>query len=148
MMRSLPKTFLALGVAATLVGSLGCGSDPAAPDRGELAGGVLATFDVSGEEFHVWTDDGAAVQQLLDVEAGRSQATIPNGRLLEGPGRGEHNAPWSWHLDPQDLTMAEVTAEVCDGRPSFVESDLEYWLNEVGRFCPWSAELVELQDFR
>lgn len=148
MMRSLPKAFLALGMAATVVSTSGCESDPAAPDHEELTGGVLATFEVSGDEFRVWTDDETSIQQLLDVEAGRSQATIPNGRLLEGPGRGEHNTPWSWHLDPDDLTMAEMTAEVCDGRPSFVEEDLEYWLNQVGRFCPWNAELVELRDFR
>lgn len=40
--------------------------------------------------------------------------------------------------------MAEVTIELCDGTPSLVEADLDYWLNAVGRFCPWSAELVSV----
>jgi hypothetical protein len=29
--------------------------------------------------------------------------------------------------------------ELCDGRPSFVEADLAYWLGTVGRFCPWAS---------
>jgi hypothetical protein len=24
-----------------------------------------------------------------------------------------------------------------------VEDDLEYWLESVGRFCPWGAKVVE-----
>jgi hypothetical protein len=48
---------------------------------------------------------------------------------------------------PAETMMAENTIEACDGRPSFVEEDLSYWL-DLGRYCPWSAELVELQDYR
>ena len=34
---------------------------------------------------------------------------------------------------------AEVTIELCDGRPSMVEADLGYWLRRVGSFCPWGS---------
>jgi hypothetical protein len=44
--------------------------------------------------------------------------------------------------------MAEATIEVCDGLPSFVEEDLAEWLASVGQYCPWSARLVSLDDFR
>jgi hypothetical protein len=44
--------------------------------------------------------------------------------------------------------MAEVTIELCDGRPSDLENNLVYWMDTVGRFCPWSARLVELKDYR
>ena len=59
-----------------------------------------------------------------------------------------HNEPWSWHLDPVDIEMAEFTIELCDAAPGTVEEDLDYWLNTVGRYCPWGAELVDLEDFR
>jgi hypothetical protein len=44
--------------------------------------------------------------------------------------------------------MAEMTIELCDGTPSLVEADLDYWLDTVQRFCPWGAKLIQIQDFR
>jgi len=43
--------------------------------------------------------------------------------------------------------MADATIEVCDGRPSLVDSLLEDYV-AVGRFCPWGAELVSIEDRR
>jgi len=131
----------------SLAGVAGCDDTPAAPEP-ELPGGVLATFEVSGDTFHVWATNQEAIDQLLALEAGESQASIPNGPLLPGPGRADHNDPWSWHLDPEAVQMAELTVEVCDGRPSMVEENRAYWMDTVGRFCPWNARLVELEDFR
>lgn len=145
-MHPIARRVISLALVA-VAGAAGCDEDPAAPD-GRLQGGVLATFRVSGETFHVWATNPEAVQSLLALEAGESRANIPNGRLMEGPGEADHNAPWSWHLDPEDVRMAEVTIEACDGRPSMVEQDRSYWIDTVGRFCPWGAELLELDDLR
>lgn len=134
-------------IAVLVVAVAACGDAPTdVPD--ELEEGVLATFRVQSDTFRVWTTRAETIQQLEALEAGESAANIPNGALRRGPGRGDFNAPWSWHMDPQGVAMAEVTAEVCDGRPSFVESNLETWLEDVGRYCPWSAELVGLEDLR
>jgi hypothetical protein len=113
-----------------------------------LEGGVLATFEVVNDMFSVWVTNETTIQQLFDLWAGASSANIPNGRILRGPGEGGHNEPWSWHLDPEDITMAEVTIELCDGTPLLVEEDLDYWVDTVSYYCPWSAELVRLLDFR
>jgi hypothetical protein len=118
--------------------------EPLAP----LTGGVLARFVVVDEEFSVWVRNPDTIQQLFDLKAEKSLASIPAGPLVEGPGRGAHNAPWSWHIDPDEITMAEVTIELCDGVPSHVEGDLKYWIDTVGQYCPWSAELIELTDHR
>lgn len=148
-----PIAFLRSGpvrlVAACLLGTVlaACGDSLPTPPE-ELDGGVLATFEVQSERFHVWTDDVETIDELEALEAGESEASIPNGVLRRGPGPGEYNAPWSWHMDPDEVEMAEATAEVCDGRPSFVESEVDYFVDEVGRYCPWSAELVGLQDLR
>lgn len=40
-----------------------------------------------------------------------------------------------------------ATIEVCSGLPSFVEENLSDWLS-LGHYCPWSAVLVMLEDFR
>jgi hypothetical protein len=115
------------------------------PKDSGLQGGVLATFRVIDEEFKVWVTDEQAIQDLFALDAGTSQANIPAGTLATGPGQAGHNEPWGWHYDPESIEMAEVTIEVCDGLPSYVEEHLEDFLL-VG-YCPWSAELVELLDF-
>lgn len=131
-----------------LLSPVRCDSEPADSADGDLEGGILATFRVEDEVFRVWITKAQTVQQVLDLRDGTGTATIPNGPLLSGPGKGDHNKPWSWHLHPEETEMAEITVEVCDGLPSFVETDLDYWINDVGRYCPWSATLVDVEDFR
>ena len=121
--------------------SLGC-SEP----KLSLSGGILVTFGVSGERYRVFVTDADTVRDVFAVESGESQATIPSGRLVRGA--VDYNRPWSWHIDPQDIVMAEITMELCDGLPSHVEEDVDYWVDTVGRFCPWSARIVKIEDFR
>ncbi len=111
-----------------------------------LSGGILVTFDVAGEEYSIFITNKAAIDQIFAVESGTSQAKIPNGLLAAGP--VFYNEPWSWHIDSEDIDMAEVTAEVSDGTPSQVENNLDYWLNTVKRFSPWNAKIVSIEDFR
>lgn len=33
--------------------------------------------------------------------------------------------PWPWHIDSEDIAMAKVTIELCDGVPSYVEAHLD-----------------------
>jgi len=131
--------------AAALLATAACGSDTTAP---ELDGGVLATFDSSGDRFRVWVTRASTIEQILALQAGESEASIPNGPLLRGPGEANHNQPWSWHYDPELVEMAELTIELCDGRPSYVEEHLDTYLDEVGRYCPWGAKLVSVEDLR
>jgi hypothetical protein len=133
--------------AALLMLLPACGADGSGPENG-LEGGVLATFQVESEQFRIWVTNEDTILQLLDLRDGQSDASIPNGPLRAGSGQASHNDPWSWHLDPDLTSMAEATIEVCDGLPSFVEEDLAEWLASVGQYCPWSARLVSLDDFR
>jgi hypothetical protein len=57
-------------------------------------------------------------------------------------GDGGFNSPWSWHIEPGTVEVADLAIELCDGRPSMVEADVDYWINTVGRFCPWSARVI------
>ena len=132
-----------LGFAALVVG---CDSGITDPEQ-DLEGGVLATFRVSGEDFRVWVTNETTIQQILALSDGQSAANIPNGKLIEGAGPGGYNQPWTWHLDPEDIEMAESTIELCDGRPSLVDELLEEYLTG-GRFCPWGAELIGVDDRR
>lgn len=90
----------------------------------------------------------ATINALLALQRGQATASIPNGRILRGSGAGAHNAPWSWHLDPADVEMADFTIELCDGSPAYVEANLTEYVEVVRRYCPWGATLVALQDYR
>ena len=123
----------------------GCDDGPTLP---ELEGGILALFEVSGARFSAFVTAPKAISAILALEAGTGQASIPNGRLIRGPGPAEYNLPWSWHMDPVDIEMTELAIELCDARPSFVENNLDEWIDVGGRFCPWSAHLVSVDDLR
>ncbi len=56
-------------------------------------------------------------------------------------GTKDYNDNWSWHFVENQWALAEISTEVCDGRPSFVEEDIDYWVDQVGRFCPWSSRV-------
>lgn len=141
---SLPSALRVLNIVIFLAWLLG--SACTTTEAPELKGGVLATFDVQGERFSILITNDATIDQVFALSKGESNARIPSGRLLRG--QMSYNKPWHWHIDSQDIAMAEVTIELCDGRPSDVENSLDYWVDTVGRFCPWSARLVALHDYR
>lgn len=53
------------------------------------------------------------------------------------------NAPHNWHM--QDTTLADMTIELCDGTATMVDEDVTYWVDTVGRFCPWNATVVDIE---
>jgi hypothetical protein len=111
-----------------------------------LEDGVLATFDVNGERYSIFITNTQTIEQVIALWNGQSSATIPSGRVVKG--RVPYNKAWSWHIDSEDISMAEITIELCDGLPSYVEAQLDDWIANVGFFCPWSAELVAFRDYR
>jgi hypothetical protein len=118
--------FLAAGVA-------GCDSTPTTPSER-----ALVTFQVAGEQFRVQFDNKNQVDAARRAQMGGA-ARIPNGRIILGT---RENVGWSWHLE--DVTFAELTIEVCDGRPSDVErSGTQFG---AGRFCPWTSTIVSISE--
>jgi hypothetical protein len=103
-----------------------------------LSGGILVTFEVIDERYSVFITNQKAIEQVYAVQKGESQATIPSGRIVRGS--VPYNQPWSWHIDSEDIGMAEFTIELCDGKPSHVEADLDYWVETVGFFCPLECQ--------
>jgi len=91
----------------------------------------------ASEEFYCTTSSQAFIAVARDqLRLPEEQRTLfPIGPIAAG--NGGYNLNWSWRFT--DATLAETATEVCDGRPSWVESDLNYWLGTVGNFCPFSA---------
>jgi hypothetical protein len=111
-----------------------------------LSGGILVTFDVVGEQYSIFITNNKTIEEVFAVQRGESQATVPNGLIVKGA--VFYNQPWSWHIDSEDIHMVETTIELYDGLPSFVENELEYWLESVHRYAPWSATIKAIEDFR
>lgn len=105
-------------------------------------GASAALFEVSacsGQTFRMRLTDPQVIQRAEGL-VGRSDQPIVNGRLARG--NGGFNQPWEWHLVPESVEFADVTIEVCDGCPQMVQNDLNYWIDTVGRFCPWTSRVV------
>jgi hypothetical protein len=124
----------ASALLAAVLGA-GCGDSSSTPSSS-----AVVTFSVVGETFRVALTTPEQVAAARAAQGG-GRARIPNGRIVAG---AQVNAPWSWHLE--DVDFAEFTIELCDGRPSDVERQGAAFGG--GRFCPWSATVVRIEESR
>ena len=104
--------------------------------------GALVRFDVSGEPLTVFITNPKTIQDVIDRTMGVSIKRIPMGRVIRGK---FYDPRWSWHLDPESVTMNDITMELCNAKPSDVEDNLERWIQDVGFYCPWNAEIVDVK---
>ena len=110
---------------------------------------ALVTVQTAGPEQYVIR---ILRQDLLDDLIDLCQGTGPP--LFVGVGLATGNAGynhdplngaiWSWHGAEGAVGLGNVCAEIYDGRPSFVEGNLEYWIEVVGAFCPWTGQVVAI----
>lgn len=100
---------------------------------------VIATFEVAGSEtYRVELATPELIEHAQALLDGEDVAAIPLGTVVRdaaGP-----NEPWSWHIDPATLEFADVTVEVCDGLPSYVEDRTV----TSEQYCPWSAKVIAI----
>jgi hypothetical protein len=95
---------------------------------------------VGAERFRIRLTDATRLGQAREhLASGR--IGVVGGDLVRGD--GGFNQPYGWHLAPESVHFPDAAAEVCDGVPSDVQSDLDYWVDNVGNFCPWGARLVD-----
>lgn len=104
------------------------------------------TFGFSDRStLRVYMSNPHAIHDAIENFYHKNRKSIPIGALADDrPGKSPYDAQWIWHLDPASITMAELAIEACDGLPIHVESNLDYWLQSVKRFCPWSARIMAL----
>jgi hypothetical protein len=103
---------------------------------------VVVTFQVIAEQYRILLTDPADIAIARRLLAGDDTAPrIPNGKIVRGI--TSVNEGWSWSIDTVTLEFADMTTEVCDGLPSYVEDGSltgDY-------FCPWSAEVIDVRSF-
>jgi len=125
-------------LAALAAASCGGGSEVSPPEE---PGSAVFVFRLRGhpsaEEFRVATDSAEFISQArVQLLLPPSQRLLFVAGAIEA-GDGGHNTGWSWHY--ADASLTEMAIELCDGTPSLLEADLDYWLNTVKSFCPWSS---------
>ena len=92
-------------------------------------------------EYYVATSDPVLIAECRAQLDGSAPNRHINGAVDFGS--GGFNGAWNWHHVPDDWVLAEGSMEVCDGIPMHVETDTEYFVNEVGRFCCWTSYIKE-----
>lgn len=99
----------------------------------------IAVFQVAGDEtYKIELITPALVKHAEQLLKGEQVAAIPLGTVVRTSGI---NGPWSWHIDPKTLQFAEITIEVCDGLPSYVE---DHTVTSPD-YCPWSAKVIKIE---
>jgi len=107
------------------------------------SGAFTFTHIRHSESFGVFLNNPQAVRHAIENFYNLNSKHV-NGKLVDDrPGKSPFDSQWSWHLDPNETGMADISTEVCDGWPSAVESNLDGWMH-VGRFCPWSTKVTKL----
>jgi hypothetical protein len=126
---------LLLSILAFLTACEGTATQPA------QQAGVVVTFRVvNGEEYKIRLTNPADIETARKRLAGEVAPHIPNGVVVRGD--PEVNTGYSWHIDPESVEFADFTTEVCDGLPS----DVEKGLITSNRYCPWSAEVIAIDE--
>jgi hypothetical protein len=115
--------------------------DPACAER---SGGALVTFDVHGETLRVWSTNAdfiARATQLLGNEDFHPTPLFE--RVIAGydacTGR-------RWSVDPERMSFADFTTEVCDAVPSYIDANLAGWVSAPGNYCPWGPRVVAVEE--
>ena len=93
-----------------------------------------------GEQFRVQITD-PQMEKAADSLLANNVNKIVHGTLRRGD--GGFNEPYGWHLDPSTITFPDLAIELCDGRPSKIDDDLDYWIDTVKIYCPWGAKIVD-----
>ncbi len=143
--RTLPLVLVLVLALALVLATAACGhrEAPTAP-AGEAVFVVLACrgslHAPEGERFRILLRDPERIAEADELLRSGSLARDVAGGLARGD--GGFNSPWSWHLVPDSVRFVEGSTEVCDGCPSFLEADLDYWIDVVGNYCPWTSEVV------
>ena len=145
---------IASRLTCTLAAAAALGLAVAGPARADsppppVAPPAFATFSFAdGKTVRAFVSDPQTVAQLMEIAAGKKKDMIPNGIIVDDrPGKSPYDPKWSWHFKPETIHMADVTIEVCDGTPSYIEENMDEWFQgqKEARYCSWSAHLEKLE---
>jgi hypothetical protein len=130
-------------LAFSILGVSGCRSTPSEPSE-DCAGAKVYVFGLRGDDstknFTACTSDPDLIQHI------EAQLQLPiasrmhiHGDIAAG---NAGNFAGSWHFVKDAWTLADMSIELCDGDPLYIEQHLDAWLAKVGAYCPWSSYVL------
>lgn len=137
--RAVEPTAVASRLLTAAPVGLAVAASNSAPKALAPASAVVFRFGMRGlpsQDFIASTTDPFvidSVRQELQLPEQNRRLHV-NGLIAEASKKA--NLRWSWQFVESKWKLAEVSIEVCDGRPSYVEDDLQGWIQELGQFCP------------
>lgn len=147
-MKIVMKTHYFIALICLAISAGACKDKPAeiACDIAIAEGTRFFEFAHRGSEytFYAWTNKPTVIAnveaQLALPAEDRSQHI--NGVIKEMPEGCELNEEWSWYFEPTEWDMADLSIELCDGNPQYVEENLQDYL-DIDRYCPWSSYVLQ-----
>ncbi|CAL1147102.1 unnamed protein product [Cladocopium goreaui] len=123
-------------------------------DCAQRQGGAFITLQIgagsTAQHTLQWLEDDTFINVAIKHATGtlrgsRKKGAIPIfNRVLNGTDCDE---TWSWHVDPKEVSWAEVATEVCDASPGYIEKN-SGWLTSPGKWCPWTVSVLRVEDRR
>jgi hypothetical protein len=101
--------------------------------------GQYFTVQVGNEQFVMFATSPETIRLATENFQGKNNRH-PAGRISLS--NGGFNSPYSWHFMPDTIQMVEVSIELCDGKPSYVNSHLNDYL--ASGYCPWSGKVIKV----
>jgi hypothetical protein len=79
--------------------------------------------------------------------AGTQRQGIVSGHIADSDGGFNLgkvcSGKWTWHYIPKTVTFPYAGPELCNGSPSAVEANRDYWIKTLGMLCPRSARILQ-----
>lgn len=100
----------------------------------------IVTWRTPEGTFATTGHPAADLERIRAAIAAGESVGIPNGALRHGD--GGVNQPHPWHM--VEIELHDITIELCDGTADFVTSEVEEYVDNVGRYCPWGAMPVAI----
>ena len=86
------------------------------------------------ETFTVFVNRADDIEQMTVEASAEDKTLMVTGIVRDGR---RYNAQWNFTMGPGSIVLAEVSIEVCDGDPYYVQDHRRQWLGD--RWCPWSS---------
>eukprot|EP00931_Biecheleriopsis_adriatica_P009286 TRINITY_DN110369_c0_g1_i1.p1 TRINITY_DN110369_c0_g1~~TRINITY_DN110369_c0_g1_i1.p1 ORF type:complete len:339 (+),score=36.86 TRINITY_DN110369_c0_g1_i1:141-1157(+) len=115
--------------------------------------GALVTLSISSElddamySTRLWVADDEFIDQAIVLSSDISQRRMVPlfTEVVEGT---DCDVQWSWHVNPSGAFWVDLSTEVCDATPQYIEDHKEDWIRSPGAWCPWGIKFVNVTDNR
>lgn len=81
--------------------------------------------------------------KVMTLDNGDPQVGLVSGMIRKVSPSQKH--AWSFEFDPKTVVFTDMSMELCDASLNYVEENLDSWMKDVGRFCPWSTQSLVVQ---